>query len=213
MNNNERKNTKMMPAICTQCGGPVQVDAQRANAICQYCGSQIIIEKPKLSAVESVLSFVNDQQKRMDDAKKEKKVGAVQSVLSFVNDQQKRIDDAKKAKKEEERKAREEADKSFKKYGLVYLLVLFVLFGFLAFMSSNEEKSDKISINTSSSELVGKNFNDVVIKLQENGFINIKTEAVEDLIIGLLTTDGEVEQVEIDGSIDFSSGKKIPERC
>ncbi len=184
MNNNERKNTKMMPAICTQCGGPVQVDTQRANAICQYCGSQIIIEKPKLSAVESVLSFVNDQQKR--------------------------IDDAKKAKKEEERKAREEADKSFKKYGLVYLFVMFVLFGFLAFMSSNEEKSDKISINTSSSDLVGKNFKDVVMELQEDGFINIKTEAVEDLIIGLLTTDGEVEQVEIDGSIDFSSGKKFP---
>jgi DNA-directed RNA polymerase subunit RPC12/RpoP len=184
MKNDERKNTKMMPAICTQCGGPVEVDAQRANAICQYCGSQIIVEKAKVSAVESVLSFVNDQQKRIDAVKKEKK--------------------------EEERKAREEAEKSFKKYWWVYLLVMFILFGYVTFMAREEEKSDKISINNSSSELVGKNFNDVVIKLQENGFINIKTEAVEDLIIGLLTTDGEVEQVEIDGSIDFSSGTKFP---
>jgi DNA-directed RNA polymerase subunit RPC12/RpoP len=185
MKNNEGKNTKMMPAICTQCGGPVEVDAKRSNAICQYCGSQIIVEKPKISAMESVLSFVSDQQKRIDDAKKEKK--------------------------EEERKAREEADKSFKKYGRIYLLVMFIMFGFLAFMSHEEEKSNKISINNSSSELVGKNYKDVVIKLKENGFVNIKTEAVEDLIIGLFTTDGEVEQVEINGNIDFSSGAKFAE--
>ena len=184
MKNNERKNTKIMPAICTQCGGPVEVHAQRANAICQYCGSQIIVEKPKISAMESVLSFVNDQQKRIDDAKKEKK--------------------------EEERRAREESEKSFKKYWWVYLLVMFILFGYITFMAREEEKSDKISINNSSSELAGNNHKDVVIKLQENGFINIKTEAVEDLIIGLLTTDGEVEQVKIDGSTDFSIGTKFP---
>lgn len=184
MKNNERKNTKMMPAVCTQCGGPVEVDTHRAHAICQYCGSQIIIEKPKLSAVESVLSFVNDQQKRMDAAKKEKK--------------------------EEERKAKEEADKSFKKNLWIYLLMIFIPLIFLNVMAREEEKSGKISINNSSSELVGKNYEDVVIKLQENGFVDIKTEAVEDLIIGLLTTDGEVEQVEIDGSIDFSSGAKFP---
>jgi DNA-directed RNA polymerase subunit RPC12/RpoP len=183
MKNDERKNIKMMPSNCTQCGGPVEVNTQKANAICQYCGSQIIVEKAKVSAVESLLSFVNDQQKRIDDAKKEKK--------------------------EEERKAREEADKSFKKYGGIYLLVMLIMFGFLAFMSGEEEKSNKISINNSSSQLVGENYKDVVIKLKENGFVNIKTEAVEDLIIGLFTTDGEVEQVEINGNIDFSSGVKF----
>jgi hypothetical protein len=57
---------------------------------------------------------------------------------------------------------------------------------------------------------VGKNYKDVVVKLQENGFTNIKTEAVEDLIVGLFTTDGEVEQVEIDGDIDFSNGAEFP---
>jgi DNA-directed RNA polymerase subunit RPC12/RpoP len=37
MKNDERKNTKMMPAICTQCGGQVEVDAQREKAFCQHC--------------------------------------------------------------------------------------------------------------------------------------------------------------------------------
>lgn len=178
------KNTKMMPSNCTQCGGPVEVNTQKANAICQYCGSQIIVEKSKVSVVESVLSFVSDQQKRIDDTKKEKK--------------------------EEERKAREEADKSFKKYWWVYLLMVLIPLVLLTFMSREEEKSNKISINNSSSELVGENYKDVVVKLQENGFINIKTEAVEDLIVGLFTTDGEVEQVEINGDIDFSSGASFP---
>jgi DNA-directed RNA polymerase subunit RPC12/RpoP len=92
------KNTKTVTAICPRCGGPVEVNTQEANAICEYCGSQIIVGKLKISAVESVLNFVKDQQKRIDDMKKEKK--------------------------EEERKAREEAEKSFKKYGWIYLLVL-----------------------------------------------------------------------------------------
>ena len=183
MKNAERKNTKMTPAICAQCGAPVELDTQRANAICQYCGSQIIVEKAKISAVESVLNFVNDQQKRIDAMKKEKK--------------------------EEERKAREEADKSFKKYWWIYVLMVLIPLVLLNFMSREEEKSDKISINHSSSQLVGKNYKDVVVKLQENGFINIKTEAMEDLIVGLFTEDGEVEQVEINGNIDFSSGAKF----
>lgn len=184
MQHDKRGNTKMMPVNCTQCGGPVEVDAQKVNHICQYCGSQIIVEREKISPVESVLGFVKDQQKRIDDIKKEKL--------------------------ENERKKREDADKFLKKYWWVYALVMLISFGYIGVMAYQEEKSNDISITNSSSELMGRDYKDVVLKLQENGFTNIKTEAVDDLIIGLLNTDGEVEQVEINGSIDFSSGKKFP---
>ena len=205
MKNYERKNTKMMPAICTQCGGQVMVDAQRETTFCQYCGTQLIVEK--------AINTYNVQHATVEhvDSINIFKTSAVESVLNFVKDQQQRIDEEKKAKKEEERKEKEESEKSFKKYWWIYLLMVLIPLVLLNFMSSEEEKINKISINHSSSQLVGKNYKDVVVKLQENGFINIKTEAVEDLIVGLFTEDGEVEQVEINGNIDFSSGAKFPE--
>ncbi len=198
----ERKNTKMMPAICTQCGGKVEVDAQRENAICQYCGMQFIVEK--------AINTYNVQHAKVGhvDSITINKTSAVESVLSFVKDQQKRIDEEKIEKKEEERKKREESDKFFKKYWWILLLVMFISFVWLNFMSL-EEKKNEIPINYSSSQLEGKNYQDVVLILQENGFINIKTEAKKDLVFGWLENDGEVEHVDINGDYDFSSGSKF----
>ena len=105
MNNDERKNTKMMPAICPQCGGQVEVDAQREKAFCQYCGMPFIVEK--------AINTYNVQHATIEhvDSINIIKTSAVESVLSFVKDQQKRIDDEKKEKKEEERKEREESNR------------------------------------------------------------------------------------------------------
>jgi len=195
----ERKNTKMMPAICPQCGGQIEVDAQREKAFCQYCGTPFIVEK--------AINTYNLQHATIEHVNSINiiKTSAVESVLSFVKDQQKRNDE----KKEEERKRIEESTKSLKKYWWIYLLMLLIVFGLL-FILSDEEKRNEISKNTSSSDLEGKNYKDVVIKLQKNGFINIKTEAMKDLVVGLLTIDGKVERVEINGEYVFSSVTKFP---
>ncbi len=105
MKNDERKNTKMMSAICTQCGAQVEVDAQREKAFCQYCGTQFIVEKAinTYNVQHAIIEHV--------DSININKKGAVESVLSFVQDQQKRKDDIEKEKKEEERKEREESER------------------------------------------------------------------------------------------------------
>jgi DNA-directed RNA polymerase subunit RPC12/RpoP len=105
MNNDASKNTKMMPAICTQCGAQVEVDAQREKAICQYCGMQYIVEKAinTYNIQHATIEHVNS----INIVKK----GTVESVLNFVTDQQQRADDLKREKKEEERKEREELER------------------------------------------------------------------------------------------------------
>ena len=40
---------------------------------------------------------------------------------------------------------------------------------------------------------------------EKHGFTNIKTEAIDDLIFGWLTEDGEVEKVTVDGDEDYSA--------
>lgn len=37
--------TRLVPAICTQCGAKIDVDPSKDRGICEYCGTSFIIEK------------------------------------------------------------------------------------------------------------------------------------------------------------------------
>ena len=49
----------------------------------------------------------------------------------------------------------------------------------------------------------GRHYSDVVDDFEGNGFTNIRTEEIDDLVFGWLTDDGEVEDVSVDGDIDY----------
>ena len=51
----------------------------------------------------------------------------------------------------------------------------------------------------SSKKAKGKNFKDIVKKFEKSNFSNITVKKIEDLITGVITSDGEVEKVTIDG--------------
>lgn len=62
----------------------------------------------------------------------------------------------------------------------------------------------KIKLPYSSSEMKGKDYDNLTNDLKELGFTNINYDVIDDLIIGLLKSDGEVEEVSINGETDFS---------
>lgn len=72
----------------------------------------------------------------------------------------------------------------------------------------NEQVDGKIRVNYSSSNFEGAYYEDVVNQLEKQGFTNIKTEPIDDLITGWITKDGTVEKVEIDGYTSFSSSSR-----
>ena len=73
--------------------------------------------------------------------------------------------------------------------------------------SRNEQpKENQISIPFSSSEFKYKQLDEVQDILRTAGFINIKTEKIEDLIIGFLTSENEVESVIVNGVGDYVKG-------
>lgn len=74
----------------------------------------------------------------------------------------------------------------------------------LIFASCNGDDENKIHSPMSSNDIKNKNFQEVVSQFEDAGFENIETETVQDLILGWLTKDGEVEQVSVDGSTSFS---------
>ena len=114
-----------------------------------------------------------------------------------------------KKRDEEAKREREKTIEFIKKYWKILLgafiaLILIISFGIL---NERNDKADgtKIEINSSSSEFKGKNYENVVTQLQKASFTNIKTEPLDDLVTGLLTKDGEVEKVEINGTTVFSA--------
>ena len=50
----------------------------------------------------------------------------------------------------------------------------------------------------------GKQYKDVVNMFKEKGYVNVKTEKIQDLITGWIKKDGEVESVKIDGKDNYS---------
>jgi predicted small lipoprotein YifL len=73
----------------------------------------------------------------------------------------------------------------------------------------NKEDDGKLSLPISSSPK-NANYEDIVTKFENAGFTNVQTEILDDLILGWLTKDGEVEEVSVDGYTTFSTGNRYP---
>jgi len=56
----------------------------------------------------------------------------------------------------------------------------------------------------------GKDYQSVIAEFEKNGFTNIKTEAMGDLVFGWLNKDGEVESVSVDGDEGYSPNRWYP---
>lgn len=105
-------------------------------------------------------------------------------------------------------------DKADRKNLLILLIVAIIAITSIIVVKSlikhhQEQIDGKIQVNYSSENLKSMYFEDVIVQLKKQGFTNIKTEKDEDLILGWLTKDGEVESVSIDGATSFSSDSRF----
>jgi hypothetical protein len=70
---------------------------------------------------------------------------------------------------------------------------------------SSEPDTNLLKVSKSSDEIVGEDYQTVISEMKKTGFTNIETKVLDDLITGFLTSDGEIEQVEINGDTEFSA--------
>lgn len=94
--------------------------------------------------------------------------------------------------------------------GVAMFILLFSIISIGALIESFGKKEDGIKVPNSASSYEKMNYKDVMNELEGVGFTDIEIEVLDDLITGWLTKDGSVEQVSINGSTDFSSGKYFP---
>lgn len=92
----------------------------------------------------------------------------------------------------------------------VLCLSLALILCFSIIGCSENSHEGEVKTPAGSSDMEGRNYEDVVTIFEERGFTNIKTEPIDDLIFGWLTKDGEVEEVSVGGKVDYSPDKWVP---
>ena len=85
------KKIELVPAICTQCGGTLDVDPTQEAAVCKFCGSAFIVSK----AINNY-TVQHAKIEHADNVTIDMK-GSVDSVVSFA---EREIDKAREMRKE-----------------------------------------------------------------------------------------------------------------
>lgn len=84
-------------------------------------------------------------------------------------------------------------------------LVVIALIG----CDDNTDKNEAKTPSASSTQK-GIHYEEVIDAFEKAGFTNIQTERMEDLIVGWLTNDGDIEYVSVDGNKNFSPNTAFP---
>ncbi len=106
---------KIVPALCTQCGGKVEVDPSREKAECPFCHTEFIIEKAVNNYNIEHATIEHADNVNID------MTGSVKSVLDFVGEQ---MNESRKVKAER----RKEEDAHFRNMQMQFLKIFGVLF-------------------------------------------------------------------------------------
>lgn len=93
---------------------------------------------------------------------------------------------------------------------ILCLFMVVILSLSLIACEDDEIRYGEVKTPSGSSVLAGRDYNDVVSIFEEAGFTNIKLEPIDDLILGWLTKDGEVEDVSVGGSVDYDADEWVP---
>lgn len=97
---------------------------------------------------------------------------------------------------------------SMKKIVTALLLCIFV-FTAVGCGGNSDNREGQVETPSGSSIQKGENYQTVIDAFAKNGFTNIKTEPIEDLITGWLTKDGEVEEVSVGGDVNYGPNQWV----
>jgi hypothetical protein len=92
---------------------------------------------------------------------------------------------------------------------ILSLFLILLICVSLSACGSSDGHSGQAKTPPSSSALKGRKYEDVIVIFEKKGFTNISTERIDDLVIGWLTGDGEVQKVSIDGDFEYSPDKWV----
>ena len=129
-------NVKLVPALCTQCGGTVEVDSGSEKALCPFCGASFIVEKAVNNYNVQHATIEHADNVNIDMS------GSVKTVLDFVGEQMKESREFRKeARKEAAEREKTMNANFFKIFGIMFavmMAVCLIVFIVLQFTDSDD---------------------------------------------------------------------------
>lgn len=172
---------KIKQMKCPACGSTIDVKEDQKTFYCSYCGSKL---------------YFDDEVKRVEVCKTEHKIYTDEA----------KIKENLRMEKEMEYKDKKDIRDNRMFFGIL-LSVLFLpvlLLFFLTFI--NSPGKNKVKMPMGAKAYQGEHYEEVVQELENMGFRHIETIPKKDLIIGLITKDGEVAKISIAGDSQFEEG-------
>ena len=105
--------TNLVPAICPQCHGQVQINPDNETAVCQFCGTKFIVDK-------AINNYYNINTTNIQNHAKK---GAVESLLYYKDQQMERMYRDSERNRERIHEIMSDPDK-FKRL-IIFLIVIF----------------------------------------------------------------------------------------
>ena len=188
---------KMYQLNCPACGATVEIEQDRKSMFCSYCGSKIYLDDG-VKRVE-ITKNINYHQTYTDEAK--------------IREHERKEKIQLKQLEYEEREKKRNDRVVFFCIGILFLIAA-ICFGISRFYEeAGKPDVNEVQVPFSSKDLKGENYEQVIIDLENAGFIEITTKENKDLVTGFITKDGSVEKVSINGDSDFEEGDIFPEEA
>lgn len=166
---------------CPACGSTIDVKEDQKTFYCSYCGSKL---------------YFDDEVKRVEVYTTEHKIYTDEAKIKENLRMEKELDYKDKKDIRDNR--------MFFGFILFMFFLLFLSFFFLTFIDSPGKNKVKMPMDAKAYQ--GENYEEVVQELEDMGFRHIETIPKKDLIIGLITKDGEVAKISIAGDSQFEEG-------
>lgn len=139
---------KMVPALCTQCGGKVEVDANSDEAKCPYCGMSFLVQKAINNYNVKYATIEHADNVNIDMG------GAVKEVLDFAGNQ---LNESRKEWREIRKEHNEQFKESSAKFMKMFIIMMPCMFAFviIAFiilrLTGSIDDTDEQAVDTGSS--------------------------------------------------------------
>ena len=174
---------------CPGCGA--DLDSGEKTMFCKFCGAKLMLRDNAQN--------IHYTYKKVDVAQIREKDLNARLCMKAMENQEK--ENARKRKR----------NKHILIALTVVLAVILLVCGLVyALTRPGAPEPDEVQMISSAEEFQGDYYEQVKMELENAGFTNIEFVVQEDLIIGLLTKDGSVERVSINGEEDFRKGDIFP---
>jgi uncharacterized Zn finger protein (UPF0148 family) len=194
---------------CPKCGADLEIDMEHMQAFCPYCGAKLPLE----------IDDYSDVLKEKEDTKQEKERTKQEEIRQDAKTMQEKIrQDAQNLRQErvlkyEERQSRKAINAKIVPFIIIAVIVALLYPGYMlgtAAVLQWHASRNEVQTKFYSDSLEKKNYIDVEKDLRAAGFTNIDLVKDEDLVLGWLHEEGEVESVSINGESSFVEGEWFP---